>query len=139
MTTRLHSDDLPQRGLSVRWRLTVVYTAVSVASAAVLLAGIYVLVSLSQPPSGTFVCTDGPCPDAGPNFPFPPPDEDVVIGRGIVEAVDRALRNLLIWSGIGLVLMAVVSVVVGWMFAGRALRPVHTITARAPELPSTCA
>ncbi len=35
-----------ERGLSVRWRLTIVYTAVAVASAAVLLTGIYVLVTL---------------------------------------------------------------------------------------------
>lgn len=133
MTTRPHSDDLPERGLSVRWRLTVVYTAVSVASAAVLLAGVYVLVSVSQPSSDQFVCADAPCP-GGPDLSLPPSGEDVVIDRGIVEAVDHALRNLLIWSGIGLVLMALVSVIVGWMFAGRALRPVHTITARARRI-----
>ncbi len=127
MTTRLHSDYLPERGLSVRWRLTVVYTAVSVASAAVLLAGIYVLVRVRQPPGDTFVVPRGPSGRA-------PLSEDVVIGRAIVEAVDDTLRNLLIWSGIGLVLMALVSVIVGWMFAGRALRPVHTITARARRI-----
>ena len=48
-----------------------------------------------------------------------------------IDAVDRTLNGLLWWSGVGLLLTAAVSVGVGWMFAGRVLAPVHTITSRA--------
>lgn len=124
--------------LSVRWRLTVVYAAVSVASAAVLLAGIYVLVSLQR--GRTLVVGT----DAGPGVvgtaePLPSPNEgDVMVRRAIFnareDAVDGTLHNLLVWSAAGLLAMAVVSVVVGWVVAGRALAPVHTITSRARRI-----
>ena len=48
-----------------------------------------------------------------------------------VDAVDRTLDGLLLWSVVGLLLTAAVSVGVGWVFAGRVLAPVHTITSRA--------
>ena len=41
-----------KRGLSVRWRLTIVYSLISVVSAAVLLGGIYAVVS--HPPKSTY-------------------------------------------------------------------------------------
>ncbi|MFC5728584.1 MULTISPECIES: sensor histidine kinase [Nocardioides] len=130
MTTR--GDGLG--GLSVRWRLTAVYTAVAVASAAVLLAGIYVLVSLDQR-SGRFI---GTTTRLDSTSAVPPPGNDMLVKRAIIdaqgEAVDSTLGNLLLWSGIGLVLMTAVSVYVGWLFAGRALRPVHTITSRARRI-----
>ncbi len=47
------------------------------------------------------------------------------------DAVDDTLNGLLWWSGVGLLLTAAVSVGVGWIFAGRVLAPVHTITSRA--------
>lgn len=119
------------RGLSVRWRLTIVYTSITVASAAVLLAGIYVLVSLRQ--TGRFVSQVEPF-----HGELPPVADDLLVRRALVDArvdaVDNTLRNLLLWSGAGLVLMAAVSVWVGWLFAGRALRPVHTITSRARRI-----
>ncbi|WP_408895837.1 sensor histidine kinase [Nocardioides sp. R1-1] len=125
---------LEDRGLSVRWRLTVVYTAVAVASAAVLLAGIYVLVSLQQRRSVLIGDVDPITTElAGPS-----PNGDMVVRRAIVDAqavaVDNTLRNLLVWSAVGLLLMAAVSVLVGWIFAGRALRPVHVITSRARRI-----
>ena len=50
-----------RRGLSVRWRLTLVYSLISVVSAAVLLGGIYALVS--HPPKSTyFVGRSGAAP-----------------------------------------------------------------------------
>jgi signal transduction histidine kinase len=52
---------------------------------------------------------------------------------GDVEAAARAatLRRLLVQSGYALVVMAIASVGLGWWIAGRALAPVHQITARA--------
>lgn len=126
----------PSRGLSVRWRLTLVYTGVTVLSAAVLLAGIYVFVSLDQ--RVAFVGSVEPA-TSELSTPVPAPGPaDETFQRAIVsardDAVDSTLRNLLLWSGIGLVLMTAVSVAVGWAFAGRALRPVHTITSRARRI-----
>ena len=124
--------------LSVRWRLTVVYAAVSVASAAVLLAGIYVLVSLQRGRT-LVVGTDVGPGELGTSEPLPSPGEgDVMVRRAIFnareDAVDGTLHNLLVWSALGLLAMAVVSVVVGWVVAGRALAPVHTITSRARRI-----
>jgi signal transduction histidine kinase len=45
-----------------------------------------------------------------------------------------ALHQLLVKSGIALALMAAVSVLLGWLFAGRVLRPLRTITERAREI-----
>jgi signal transduction histidine kinase len=128
-----------RRGLSVRWRLTVAYTVLTVVSATVLLVGIYVLVSQTRhtvmfagasdligggaaglPPGG--VLTPETVPEAGVS-------KMVVNAR--TDGVDAALDGLLWWSGIGLLLTAAVSVGAGWVFAGRVLAPVHTITSRA--------
>jgi signal transduction histidine kinase len=123
------------RGLSIRWRLTIVYSLISVVSAAVLLGGIYVLVSQTE---GNSFFTSGVHGEAGPVFdaeadPPPPPGSQgrQVIVQARVQGVDATLDGLLWWSGIGLLLTAAVSVGVGWVFAGRILAPVHTITSRA--------
>jgi signal transduction histidine kinase len=51
-----------------------------------------------------------------------------------VRQRDAELNQLLEKSGIALVLMAAVSVLLGWLFAGRVLRPLRTITERAREI-----
>jgi signal transduction histidine kinase len=51
-----------------------------------------------------------------------------------IEQRNVALRQLLAKSGVALALMAAVSVVLGWFFAGRVLRPLRTITERAREI-----
>lgn len=129
--------------LSVRWRLTIVYAAVSVASASVLLAGIYVLVSLQQ---GRTLVVDGDTVGdvlgdtaLRRDIEVPPPGTgDVLVRKAILtareDAVDGTLHQLLVWSGLGLLAMALVSVAVGWLVAGRALAPVHTITTRARRI-----
>jgi signal transduction histidine kinase len=134
------------RGLSVRWRLTLVYSAISVATAVVLLGGIYVLVSQAQGPDyfvhGETVSDQLGQLDAGAAAPFskevPPGAEVGTLRRVLVEAqdsaIERTLDNLLWWSLIGLLLTAAVSLAVGWFFAGRALAPVHTITSRARRI-----
>ena len=121
-----------KRGLSVRWRLTLVYSLISVVSAAVLLGGIYALVS--HPPKSTyFVGRSGAAPPPGLSGPTPEPGSTVgdTVFQARIDAVDRTLNGLLWWSGVGLLLTAAVSVGVGWIFAGRVLAPVHTITSRA--------
>ena len=66
---------------------------------------------------------------AGPAAGVRPSGDTVFQAR--VDAVDQTLNGLLWWSGVGLLLTAAVSVGVGWVFAGRVLAPVHTITSRA--------
>jgi hypothetical protein len=101
----------------------------------VLLGGIYALVS--HPPKATYFIgsTQGPPPDVdGPAVgAAPQPGETFgdTVFQARVDAVDRTLNGLLWWSGVGLLLTAAVSVGVGWVFAGRVLAPVHTITSRA--------
>jgi signal transduction histidine kinase len=51
-----------------------------------------------------------------------------------IKQRDAALRQLLAKSGVALALMAAVSVLLGWFFAGRVLRPLRTITQRARNI-----
>ncbi|WP_323746957.1 sensor histidine kinase [Catenulispora pinisilvae] len=52
-----------------------------------------------------------------------------------VRAVqDTALREMVLWSAIGLVVLALVAGVLGWRLAGRALRPVAAITGAARQI-----
>jgi signal transduction histidine kinase len=44
------------------------------------------------------------------------------------------LHHLLIWSLVAIVIMAVASMALGWVLAGRVLRPLHVITTAAREL-----
>jgi signal transduction histidine kinase len=133
-----------RRGLSVRWRLALVYSLISVLSAAALLGVIYALVS--HPPRTTFYMGKDTAPPRGAADPWAAPvppgdvltegDEDQqgfyrVLVNARVDAVDQILDRLLWWSGVGLLLTAGASLGVGWLFAGRVLAPVHTITSRA--------
>lgn len=123
-------------GLSVRWRLTLFYALVSVASAALLLTVVYVLVSQ---PQDLFMqrglpWAEDPLNEPGPDLGVLPEPERRVIVQARVDAVDETLRQLRLWSGLGLLLTAAVSVAVGWVFAGRVLAPVHTITERARSI-----
>ena len=132
-----------RRGLSVRWRLTLVYSLISVLSATALLGVIYALVSHPSMATSYIGSETSPPGAAGAPWagPVPPDvvargDEDeqgfyTVLVNARVDAVDDTLDQLLWWSGVGLLLTAAVSVGVGWLFAGRVLAPVHTITSRA--------
>ncbi|MFH8617312.1 sensor histidine kinase [Streptomyces sp. NPDC017979] len=52
-----------------------------------------------------------------------------------VQAVqDTALRQMVLWSAVGLVVMAQVAGLIGWWLAGRALRPVASMTEAARRI-----
>ena len=55
--------------------------------------------------------------------------KDYAVGERNAE-----LNDLLIWSGVALGIMAVASVGLGWLVAGRVLRPLRTITAAARHI-----
>ncbi len=53
----------------------------------------------------------------------------------IADSVNRSdLHQLLIWSVVALAIMVAASMALGWVLAGRVLRPLHMITAAAREL-----
>ena len=112
---------LPRR--TIRLRLAALFLAVFLASGAVLLA---VTLAVWQGRTTDLVAHAVPVPaGSGP-----------VVGSGITEhSSDR--HQLLIASAIALAVMAAVSLAVGWLVAGRFLRPLRTITATTREISAT--
>ena len=53
------------------------------------------------------------------------------------EAQEDAVRQARLWSAVALAAMAVVAGLVGWLIAGRTLRPLRAITTRAREASAT--
>jgi signal transduction histidine kinase len=137
---------------TVRLRLTALFAALFLVSGAGLLSITYLLVSES---TGEVVVGTNP---NGSNYVVGAKAKvkspQVVTTRGkpghlsrqqlraqaehdravAVRQRNAALHQLLAKSGIALVLMAAVSVLLGWLFAGRVLRPLRTITERAREI-----
>ena len=112
---------LPRR--TIRVRLAVLFFAVYLASGAALLA---VTVAVWQSRTGGVTVAAVPVPTGGLRHP----------ATGITQhSSDR--HQLLIASGIGLAIMAGASLAVGWLVAGRFLRPLRTITATTRKISAT--
>jgi signal transduction histidine kinase len=60
--------------------------------------------------------------------------EEKQLGTLAVNVHGHDQRRLLAWSGVALVFMAVASIGLGWLLAGRSLRPLQTITAAARRI-----
>ena len=113
---RLH---LPRR--TVRLRLTFLYGFLFLLSGAGLLAITYALVHNAL--SGPLATSESPPQNAS---------GAIVHGHspGSLQAQQAAdLHQLLVQSVIALAIMTVVSIGLGWLVAGRALRPIRTMTA----------
>lgn len=115
--------------LSVRWRLTIFYTLVVALSGAVLLALVYGLVTQAQSRS-VHVETRSLPGGAVADVPLPAPVVTEVRDEAVGSTMDQLVRN----SALALVVVTGASVGIGWLVAGRVLRPVHTITARAQRI-----
>jgi signal transduction histidine kinase len=121
----------------VRLRLTLLYGGLFLVSGAALLATTYVLVrnATDNPVVIRTQTTAAPAPPGSrPGLPLPSLRAQAERDRQRAQqAADRQhadmLRQLLLQSGLALGLMAVVSIGLGWVVAGRVLRPVRTITA----------
>lgn len=131
---------LPRR--TVRLRLTFLYGGLFLVCGAALLTVTYLLVSRSTPVgirSGSDVFP-GPVPGDEP-----PPGMGAVIKGSLLKITkataerqqDALMHQLLIQSGIALALMTVISIGLGWLVAGRILRPLRTITTAAREISAT--
>jgi signal transduction histidine kinase len=118
---------LPSR--TVRLRLTLLYGGLFVLSGAALLAITYLLVlyftAHIQITTGSFD-TSGVQgdPAGGPLGPTP-----TRAPSAVSQLHHSYLHQLLVESGIALAIMSVVSIWLGWLVAGRVLRPLRTMTA----------
>lgn len=144
---RLVRPGPPRR--TVRLRLTALYGGLFLASGAALLAVTYGLVAgaVDRPPTvvrHAVAVTPGagahPGPAAGTHddpaaLPDDSPRQDVQ--RTVDRQKSDLLHTLLVQSGIALGLMSLVSVLLGWIVAGRILRPLRTITATARDISAT--
>jgi signal transduction histidine kinase len=100
---------------TLRMRLALLYSGVFFASGAILLGLVVALFTGRSTRETT-----------------PVPGQPVAAGASIAERQHGAdLHALLISSVIGLAVMVVVAFVLGWVIAGRALRPLHTMMATA--------
>ena len=139
---------------SVRLRLTAIYGGLFLLSGAVLLTITYVVVEsqsahvvtisggraprvggpLALSPAGLSAPSSQVCMQSATG-PTPVPQQlgQCVAYFKMQEAAQRVgyLNTLLIASGIALAVMAAVAICVGWVVAGRVLRPVRTITRAA--------
>ncbi len=141
---------------TIRWRLTLLYGGMFLVCGAALLAVTYTLVSrgitggvgitLSRPgPAGAKAPPTGSNTVPVPSLTMPkvPPAVLRVMQSSagqeflrLVETQQRVneLHQLEIESAAALGIMAIVSGLLGWVVAGRVLRPVRTITATAQQI-----
>jgi signal transduction histidine kinase len=135
---------------SVRLRLTLLYIGLFLVSAACLLTITYFLVDQQMPQvtsssSGVIAITGGSVSASGVSSCAPSPGEllpssaqleacQPVLQRVAILVGHDTLDKLLVESGIALGIMAVASVGLGWLMAGRVLRPLRTITAAARRI-----
>ncbi|HEX4702279.1 MAG TPA: ATP-binding protein [Pseudonocardiaceae bacterium] len=136
---------LPRR--TIRLRLTLLYGTLFVVAGAALLAITYALAygTLGPVTSGT-VSSDGQFfigTTSGGAIAGGPPDSQLALtpnqlGQSLqaqAEAQRAAdLRQLLIVSLIALLIMAALSVALGWLVAGRALHPLRAMTGKAQQI-----
>jgi signal transduction histidine kinase len=133
---RLRPLRFPRR--TIRLRLTLFYSGLFLVSGAVLLVIIYLLVRFfpAAPVHAHSARTAG---TSGPEAVSPlaplPSLASLQAQDGRQRVAD--LHQLLVVSGIALVVTALASVISGWLVAGRVLRPLRTITAAAGDLSST--
>ena len=117
----------------VRFRLTLLFGGLFLAAGAALLGITYGLVSNAT--NGIIVARSTVGAGAAASLPLDPGQ----LQAGQYVGQTRAAENnaLLLYSGIALAIMAVLSVGLGWFVAGHALRPLRRITAAARRISAT--
>jgi signal transduction histidine kinase len=119
---------LPAR--SARLRLTMLYGALFLIAGAGLLAITYGLLAVAEGDEFMQVSPDPASePTTGDRYGGSPVVPRVVALPGAVS-----LQELLIVSGLALMIMAVISMGLGWLMAGKVLRPLRTMTTRARQI-----
>ena len=109
---------------TVRWRLTLLYSALFVICGAALLAITYYLFQEFAFKAPRRIVGAGGRPIA----------QLAKVPTAINAARSIGLHHLQLYSGIALGIMAIVSVLLGWLVAGRVLAPLRTITATTERI-----
>lgn len=128
--------------LSVRARLTLLYTGLFAVGGAIVVAVSYALVAqLGLPghgqrlPTAALIRFVAGCRSARlsahPDSALAAKCNTALLQLGAQNQRDRTLSHLLQYSLITVVIVIALAAVLGWVFSGRALRPVHRITAAA--------
>ena len=128
---------LPSR--TVRMRLTLLYSGLFLASGVALLAATYLLFRSTTGvdlivPTGT---PHGSTSRGAHNGALPNPEAIRQVRQMYAAAVARNTRGLhqgLIQSGIALAIMTAVSIALGWLVAGRVLRPLRMMTVTTRQI-----
>jgi signal transduction histidine kinase len=118
---------------TVRLRLTLLYSGLFLATGAALVALTYVLARADRFTTSAGG-TSGSSHTAGPTHL--PPGVATRIPSGHSKSVID-LHQLLVLSALAFAITAVASIVLGWLVAGRVLRPLRTITNTARRISST--
>jgi signal transduction histidine kinase len=119
------------RRRSFRLYLTVVYGGLFLASGTALLAFTYWLAATSFPVTGRSSGTRHGIPGLRPE------QQLAAASAAQAQALQQrgaALHSLLMMSGVALAVMTVISVGLGWLVAGRMLRPLRLVTAAARRI-----
>ncbi|WP_020524685.1 sensor histidine kinase [Catelliglobosispora koreensis] len=114
--------------LTARGRLAVLYTAVVLGAGAVLTALTYVLVQRSLENQWIVIKTD-------PSMvPTPVPVNSQAISSIAEQVRSQTLSEMLTQSAIALAIVTVLAAVLGWVIAGRILKPIRAVAATAQRL-----
>jgi signal transduction histidine kinase len=131
---------VPPWAQTIRFRLTLTYSAVLIALSALLLGGVYVALSAYLDPK--------PLNPITVNKVYKDPNGNLKVKEGhVIEAAElssiesavnyQTLQSLRNYSAAGMGALFLVSLGTGWWLSGRALRPVRRITATAQEISAT--
>jgi len=129
--------------LTVRARLTLLYTGLFAGCGAIVVAVSYTLVARLAPsaqgqpapgqgdPAGIVAYCESQQPAANPDKPLIVQCISYLEQQGARAQRDLTLSHLLQYSLITLAVVIALAAILGWVLAGRALRPVHRIAAAA--------
>ncbi|MET7985939.1 MULTISPECIES: ATP-binding protein [unclassified Streptomyces] len=114
---------------SIRWRLTLLYSALFMAAGAALLGFTYLLASRAAPSTAVGSSVAPGLPGGDGYTPDPP---TLTMYAEALRA--DQLHQLLVEAGIALAVMTFASVALGRLMAGRVLAPLRTMTAAARRI-----
>jgi signal transduction histidine kinase len=128
----------PRPRLTVRARLTMLYTGLFAVCGAIVVAVSYILVARVEPQGQSQQAPASFLARCRSEQLSPHPDDRILAKcntyfqlQGAQHQRDLTLSHLLQYSLITLVVVIALAAILGWIAAGRALRPVHRITAAA--------